>query len=89
MQEKVNASGVELPEEADQVLQTAAKAVDIPGHHHVEFTPDGGLVERIERRAPIAALSAADAVVLAICQPARSATWRSSRSLVGGGLIER
>ena len=69
-----------------------AKTVDVPGHNNVELTPDGGLVERIERRAPIAAFSAADAVVLVDVDDLPTGPLGNLAKLpllVGCGLIER
>jgi hypothetical protein len=73
-------------------LQAAAKAVDVPGHHHIELTPDGGLVERIECRSTIATLSAADAVVLVDVDDLPTGPLGNLAKLpllVGCGLIER
>ena len=35
------AARVQLRQKAHQILQAAAKAIDAPGHHHVEFSPRG------------------------------------------------
>jgi hypothetical protein len=51
MQEQVDTGGVELGQEADQVLQATAETVDRPRHHHIDLAPGGSLNECIERRA--------------------------------------
>ena len=74
MQKQVDAERVKLGQERHKVFQTAAQAIDVPGHHKVELALGGVPAQRIERRPSIAALSAIT------CQPARSAAWRSSCS---------
>jgi hypothetical protein len=63
MQEQVDAQGVQLAQEAHEVLEAAAQAVDTPGHDHIELTARSSPAQRIERRSLVAALGAADAVV--------------------------
>jgi hypothetical protein len=74
---------VKLGQERHWLFETAAQAVDVPGHHNIELPLGGVATERIEGRPSITRFSAADAVIpvtLATCQPARSAIWRSSSS---------
>ena len=63
LQEQVDACGVQFAQKGYQVLQTAAEAIDGPRHHHVELAPRGRLAERVEGRALVPPLGAADAVV--------------------------
>jgi len=64
MQEQVDAKGMQLRQEGDQVLQAAAEPIDRPGHDHVEFPPGGSAAQRVEGGALIATFGAADAVIL-------------------------
>ena len=41
MQEQIDAEGMQLRQEGDQVLQAAAEPIDRLGHDHVEFLPRG------------------------------------------------
>jgi hypothetical protein len=79
MQKQVDAERVKLGQERHKVFQTAAQAIDVPGHHYVEVALGGVPAQRIERRSSIATLSAADAVILVdprylpaspVCRPA-------------------
>jgi hypothetical protein len=56
MQEQVNPEGVQLGQEADQVLQAAAETIDGPGHHDIELALSGVAAQRVEGRALVAAL---------------------------------
>ena|SRR5262245_45148165 len=64
MQVQVTAGGMEIAQEADQVLQAATEPVDRPGHDHVELASGGVLHQSIECGTCIAALSARYAGVL-------------------------
>ena len=44
--------------------RAAAETIDVPRHHYIELALGAVLAQRIERRPPIAALSATDAVIL-------------------------
>jgi hypothetical protein len=55
---------VKLGQEADQVLQTAPQPINRPRHHHIELATGCRTAQRIELRALIAALGAANAVIL-------------------------
>jgi hypothetical protein len=61
VQEEIDAECVQFRE--DQVLQAAAEPVDGPRHHDIEPSLGGVSAKRIECRALVAALGAADAVV--------------------------
>ena len=60
MKVEINALGVQLAEEGDQLLQRAAKAIDRPGRHLIEFAPSDAVAEAIVTRPLVAALGAAD-----------------------------
>jgi hypothetical protein len=64
VQIEVDLGRVQLGQEGDKVLQAAAETIDRPSHDHVELSPRCSPAERIERWALIAALGAADAVIL-------------------------
>ena len=64
MQVQVDALGVELTKEAEQILQRPAKAVHRPGRNHVDLAPGDGLQQPVEPRPLVAALGAADACIL-------------------------
>ena len=64
MQKQVDAERVKLGQERHKVFQTAAQAIDIPGHHDVELVLGGISAQRIKRRPSIAAFGATDAVIL-------------------------
>src|SRR5262249_9908628 len=64
VQEQVNAERVQLGQKPNQILQTAAQPINAPSHHHVEFAARSRFAERTEGRPAIAALRAANAVVL-------------------------
>jgi len=64
MQEQVNPEGAQLGQEADQVLQAAAETIDGPGHHDIELALSGVAAQRVEGRALVATLGAADAMIL-------------------------
>ena len=64
VQEQVNAERVQFRQEADQVLQASAQPINAPSHYHVELAARSRFAERIEGRPAIAALRAANAVVL-------------------------
>src|SRR5262249_18602379 len=92
MQKQVNAEGVKLGQERHKVFQATAQAIDVPGHHYVELALGGVLAQRVERRPTIAALSAADAVILVdLCNlPAGptlvSATWNRRSGITAKNL---
>src|SRR5262249_43822531 len=64
MQKQVDAERVKLGQERHKVFQAAPQAIDVPSHHDVELALGGVPAQRIERGPAIAALSAADAVIL-------------------------
>ena len=64
MQEQIDPQRVELGQEADQVLQAAAEAIDVPGHDDIELPLGSVPVQGIEGRPLVAPLGAADAVIL-------------------------
>src|SRR5262249_18175942 len=64
VQEQVNAERVQLGQKPNQILQTAAQPINAPSHYHVEFAARSRFAERVEGRPAIAALPAANAVVL-------------------------
>src|SRR5262245_30538031 len=51
VQEQIDVQCMQLGQERHQVLQTATKAIDAPGHHDIELAPCCGLAERIELQA--------------------------------------
>ena len=55
---------MQFGQQADQVLQASAQPINAPSHYHVEFAARCRFAERIEGRPAIAALRAANAVVL-------------------------
>jgi hypothetical protein len=55
---------VNVIQEADQVLQATAKAIDGPDHDHIELPTRSGLMEGIKGWSLIPPLSARDAVIL-------------------------
>jgi hypothetical protein len=61
--EQVDADRVQLGQERHEVLQAAAEPVDAPSHDHIELTARRCLAQRIELRALVLALRAADAVI--------------------------
>ena len=63
MQEQVNPGRVQIREEADKVLQRSPESVHGPRHDHIELPARDVLEHRVERRALVAALRAADALV--------------------------
>src|SRR5262249_18361554 len=64
MQEKVDTKGMNLRQKPDQILQTAAEAINAPGHNHIELALCRIAAKGVECRAPVPDLSAADAMVL-------------------------
>src|SRR4029077_1973325 len=64
MQKQVDSERVDFRQEAGEILQAAAEAVDAPRHDHIEFSPRGGAAQRVEGRALVAVLGTADAVIL-------------------------
>ncbi len=64
MQEQVDALGVKLAQEVQQVDQRASQAIDRPGCDHVDVAAGNGLQQPIEARALVAALGAGDTGVL-------------------------
>jgi len=54
---------VQLGQENNQILQTAAQSVHGPGHDHVEFPTRGVAAQLVECWPLIAAPGAADAVI--------------------------
>src|SRR5262249_15405792 len=64
VQEQVNTERVQFGQQADQVLQASAQPINAPSHYHVEFAARSRFAKRIEGRPAIAALRAANAVVL-------------------------
>jgi hypothetical protein len=64
VQEKVDPKGVQLGEEANKVLQTAAKPIHAPRHYQVELSLGRVPAQPVESRALIATLGAGNAVVL-------------------------
>jgi hypothetical protein len=64
MQEQIDAHGVQLGQEANQILKTTAETVNGPSHDDIELPLGGIPAQRIEGGAPISALGAADAVIL-------------------------
>jgi hypothetical protein len=52
-----------LRKESDQVLQRAPQPIDRPGHHHIELPAGGIFAERVEGRAFVPALGAADPLI--------------------------
>jgi hypothetical protein len=73
-------------------LKAATEAIDAPSHHNIELTPNSGLVKSIECRTLVAALGAADAVVLVDVDDLPAGPFGDLPQLallVGGGLIER
>src|SRR5262245_19189844 len=64
MQEQIDPESVQLGQKADQVLQAATEPIDRPGHYHVKRAFGGVSAERIEAGSFVAALGAADAVIL-------------------------
>ena len=92
MQKQVDAERVKLGQERHKVFQAAPQAIDVPGHHYVELALGGVPAQHIERRPTIAALSAADAMIVVdlrhlpagpFCRPAQLVL------LVGRGLVSR
>src|SRR6266446_196915 len=63
MQIQANPLLLEFLHELHQMLQAAADAVDRPRGNHVELASGSGLRKSLERRAFLAALGAADAVI--------------------------
>jgi len=49
MQEQIDVKGVQFGQEADQILQAAAEAINRPGHDHIEFALIGVVDEPVER----------------------------------------
>lgn len=64
MQKQVNPGRVQIREEADKVLQRSPEPVHGSRHHHIELPARDVLQHRVERRALVAPLRAADALVL-------------------------
>jgi hypothetical protein len=50
MQEQINSESVQLGQEADQVLQAAAKPIDRPSHDDIELALCGVTAKRVECR---------------------------------------
>src|SRR5262249_13040858 len=89
MQKQIDAEGVKLGQESHKIFQAAAQAVDVPGHHDVELAHGGVPTQSIERRPSIAALSAADAVILPRHAPAAGAFFwcRAATTLRQGARV--
>jgi 3,4-dihydroxy-2-butanone 4-phosphate synthase len=51
MQEQIDAERLQLGQEGDQVLQAAAEPIDAPGHHNIELSASGGVMQRVEETA--------------------------------------
>ena len=47
MQKEIDAERVQLGQEADEVLQSAAEAVNAPIHHHIELPTAGVAAHRV------------------------------------------
>ena len=48
MQIQIDAGGVDLRQEGDEVLEGPAQAIDAPRHDDVELSPGGIAVHRVE-----------------------------------------
>ncbi|WP_458192560.1 hypothetical protein [Bradyrhizobium sp. UFLA05-153] len=70
--------GLEVAQEADQILQAAAEAINAPGRDHVDLAGGDILQQPIEARTLVAAVGAADVGVLveACDHPARALSDR-------------
>jgi hypothetical protein len=55
-------AAVEFVEEGHEVLNAAAKTIDKPCGHKVEFSPDHAFAQGIERRANLLTFRATDAL---------------------------
>src|SRR5689334_9632313 len=74
VQEEIDLQVSQLVEEANEVLERAPKAVNAPGHHHIELAPSGILVELVEGRTFVPSPCAGDTRVFVDSDdlPARS-----------------
>jgi hypothetical protein len=63
MEHEVNSERVQLEQEADEILQGAAKPIDRPCHHHIELATGGILAQCVECRPLDAPFGTADALV--------------------------
>lgn len=63
MQVEVDALGIDLGQEADEVLKAATQPVDRPARHHVDLPPGDHRHQRVEPGALVAALASRDAFV--------------------------
>lgn len=63
MKVQIAANRLKLAHEAYEVLQTAAKAINGPGHNHVNLAARGGLAKGVKGQAFVPALGTAYAVV--------------------------
>ena len=63
VQVQVDPNRVDLRQESDQILEGAPKPIDRPSHNHVELALGSVPTERVELRALVPALGAADAMV--------------------------
>ena len=64
MQIEIDLQCVEFGKEAHKVLQAATQSIDRPSHDHVKLALGGVSAKRVEARALVTALGAADAVIL-------------------------
>jgi hypothetical protein len=64
VQKQIDANTVNVIQEADQVLQAPAKAIDGPHHDHVELPTRSGFMEGIKGWPLVPSLSARNAVIL-------------------------
>jgi hypothetical protein len=92
MQIKLGATGVNLAQEGDEILQRASQPIDAPGHYDVK--PAAGRIptQAVEGGTLVATLGAADAVVrINLDDLVAQALGHGPKFplLVVGGLVER
>jgi hypothetical protein len=90
VQEQIDALGMELAEEVQQVDQRAAQAIDRPGRDHVDVAAGDGLQQAIEARPLVASLGAGDPGILEKLNQAPAVARGDLfdlTSLVFGGLL--
>jgi hypothetical protein len=64
MQEQIDAHGMQLGQEANQILKTAAETVNGPSHDDIELALRGIAAKRVERWPLIPAFGARNTVIL-------------------------
>ena len=84
MQIKINALGVKLVQDTQQVLKAAAEAVDRPGGHDIKVPARDAFEQRIKTRPLLAAVGAGNSGILEVCTMSSLGAWRRPQARGAG-----